>query len=79
VAYWLVAEAFADGKKVAESRIQVTRDAIADKGPSVQFFRIFTPVPAASGVIVVNIGKAPSLAAKPALLYTRSVNYKLPG
>ncbi|MDP2317583.1 MAG: hypothetical protein Q8P41_32155 [Pseudomonadota bacterium] len=77
VAYWLVAEAFADGKKVAESRIQVTRDAIADKGPSVQFFRMFTPVPSASGVIVVNISKAASIAAKPTLLFTRSVNYKL--
>jgi hypothetical protein len=76
VAYWLVAEAFADGKKVGESRMMVTRDAIADKGPSVQFFRMFTPVPAAAGVIVVNVGKAASAAGKPTLLYTRSVNYK---
>lgn len=77
VAYWLVAESFADGKKVAESRIQITRDAIADKGPSVQFFRMFTPVPAASGVIVVNVSKATSAASKPTLLFTRSVAYKL--
>ena len=77
VAYWLVAEAFADGKKVSESRILVTRDGIADKGPSVQFFRMFTPVPAAAGVVVVNISKATSASAKPTLLFTRSVNYKL--
>lgn len=77
VAYWLVVESLADGKKVAESRVQITRDAIADKGPSVQFFRMFTPVPAASGVIVVNVSKASSAAAKPTLLFTRSVAYKL--
>ncbi|MES2639202.1 MAG: hypothetical protein V4850_06950 [Myxococcota bacterium] len=77
VAYWLVAEAYADGKKVAQSRIEITRDAIADKGPSVQFFRLFTPVPATAGVIVVNVSKATSASAKPTLLFTRSVNYKL--
>lgn len=77
VGYWLVAEAFADGKKVAESRMQVNTDAIADKGPSVQFFRLFAPVPAAAGVIVVNVSKAASASAKPTLLFTRSVNYKL--
>ncbi len=77
VAYWLVAETYADGKKVAEQRMQVTRDAIADKGPSIQFFRVFTPVPATAGVIEVKVGKAASSAAKPTLLFTRSVNYKL--
>lgn len=77
VAYWLVAEAYADGKKVSESRMQVTRDAIADKGPSIQFFRMFAPVPAASGVIEVKVGKAASSAAKPSPLFTRSVQYKL--
>jgi len=77
VAYWLVAETYADGKKVAESRMQVTRDAIADKGPSIQFFRLFTPVAAAAGVIEVKVGKASSSAAKPTLLFTRSVGYKL--
>jgi hypothetical protein len=79
VAYWLVVEALADGKKVAEQRVQVTRDAIADKGPSIQFFRMFTPVPSAAGVIVVNVSKAASAAAKPTLLFTRSVNYKTAG
>jgi hypothetical protein len=77
VAYWLVAEAFADGKRVAQSRVEITTDTVADKGPSVQFFRLFTPVPAASGVIVVNVSKAASATAKPTLLFTRSVNYKL--
>lgn len=79
VAYWLVVEAMADGKKVAEQRVQVTRDAIADKGPSIQFFRMFTPVPSTAGVIVVNVSKATSAAAKPSLLFTRSVNYKTAG
>lgn len=77
VAYWLVAETYADGKKVAEQRMQVTRDTLADKGPSIQFFRMFTPVPGASGVIEVRVGKATSASAKPTLLFTRSVPYKL--
>lgn len=77
VAYWLVAEAYADGKKVAESRVWVATDAIADKGPSVQFFRLMAPVSAPNGVIEVKVGKASSAAAKPSLLFTRSVPYKL--
>jgi hypothetical protein len=77
VAYWLVAEAFADGKKVAESRVWVATDAIADKGPSVQFFRLLAPVAAQTGVIEVKVGKAASPAAKPTLLFTRSVPYKV--
>ena len=76
VAYWLVVESFADGKKVAEQRVQVNRDAIADKGPSIQFFRLFTPVQAASGIVEVKVGKATSSSAKPTPLFTRSVNYK---
>jgi len=58
VAYWLVVEALAEGKKVAESRIPVTRDAIADKGPSAQFFRRCTPVPSAADVVVAAWGRA---------------------
>lgn len=77
VAYWLVAEAYADGKKVAESRMQVTRDAIADKGPSIQFFRLFAPVQSPAGLVELRVGKAASSAAKPTPLFTRSVQYKL--
>lgn len=76
--YWLVAEVFADGKKVAESRAQVTRDAVADKGPSVQFFRLTTPVAAASGVLEVKVSKAPQ-GGKSELLFTRSVKYTVAG
>ncbi len=77
VAYWLVAEAIADGKKVAESRMQVTRDAIADKGPSIQFFRMFAPVPSGAGVLEVRVSKASSAAGKPELLFTRTATYAL--
>ena len=79
VAYWLVAEVVADGKKVAESRTQITRDAIADRGPSVQFFRMFAPVPSGAGVLEVRVSKAASAAGKPELLFTRTANYKLGG
>ena len=54
------------------------REAIADKGPSVQFFRMFAPVPGASGVLEVKVSKLGNAAtAKPDLLFTRSVSYKL--
>lgn len=72
--YWLVAEVYADGKKVAESRVQVTRDAVADKAPSVQFFRLTTPVAAATGVLEVKVSKTPQ-GGKSELLFTRSVKY----
>lgn len=79
IAYWLVAEIYADGKKVAESRMQVTRDAIAEKGPSVHFFRMFAPVSGAAGVLEVKVSKATSASAKPTLIFTRSVSYNLAG
>ena len=72
--YWIVAEVHVDGKKVAESRTSVTADAIADKGPSIQFFRMFTPVSARSGVLEVKVFKN---AGKNELLFTRSVKYAL--
>lgn len=77
VTYWLVAEVYADGKKVSESRVSVTRDSIADKGPSVHFFRLFAPVPAGAGVLEVKVGKAGTGAGKPELLFTRSAKYTL--
>jgi hypothetical protein len=76
-AAWLVAEAYTDGKKVAESRVQITKDSVADKSPSVQFFRLFAPVPAKGGVVEIKISKSGSAGAKPELLFTRSVSYKL--
>jgi hypothetical protein len=76
-AYWLVAEAWADGRKVAESRAWVAAEAIADKGPSVQFFRLLAPVGAPSGLIEVRVGKAGTATAKPTPLFTRSVPYKV--
>jgi hypothetical protein len=74
-AYWLVAEVYVDGKKVAEGRASVTREAVADKGPSVQFFRLFAPVVGASGVLEVKVSRAPQ-SGKATLLFTRSVAYK---
>lgn len=76
VTYWLVAEAWADGKKAAETRVLVTRDAIADGVPSVQDFRLSVPIGAAGGLVEVRVGQAASAAAKPTPLFTRSVAYK---
>jgi len=76
VTYWLVAEGWADGKKAAETRVLITRDAIADGVPSVQDFRLSVPVSAAGGLVEVRVGQATSAAAKPTPLFTRSVPYK---
>lgn len=77
-AYWLVAEVFADGKKLAESRTQVSKESVSTKGPSAQFFRLFAPVGAASGVLEVRVSKIVGTA-KPGLLFVRTLNYALPG
>lgn len=79
-AYWLVAEVYAAGTKVAESRTWVAKDSVALKGPSVQFFRLLAPVGTPSGVLEVKVSKLGTASgAKPALLISRSVNYQLPG
>lgn len=77
IAYWLVAEVYADGKKVAESRMLVNRDAIAEKGPSIQFFRMFAPVSGTTGTLEIKVGKAASGAAKPTELFAKTLPFKL--
>ena len=77
IAYYLVAELYADGKKVAESRALVNRDAIAEKGPSVQFFRLFGPVAGTTGSLEIKVGKAASAAAKPTPLFSKILPFKL--
>jgi hypothetical protein len=76
-AYWLVAEVYADGKKLGEQRTQVMKETVSAKGPSVQFFRFFTPVTEASGVVELKVSKLASGSTKPSLLFTRSVSYSL--
>ena len=74
---WLIAEVYADGKKIAENRSWISKDAIADKATSVQYFRLYTPVGAASGVLEVKVSRLPAGATKNELLFTRSVQYAL--
>lgn len=76
-AYWLVAEVYSDGKKIGEQRAQVMKETVSAKGASVQFFRFFTPVGAAAGVLEVKVSKIVSGSTKPSLLFTRSVSYSL--
>lgn len=78
-AYWLVAEAFQDGRKVAESRTWVAKESVSAKGPSVEFFRLFAPVAGGSGVLELRVSKLPTTAgAKSSLLFVRTVNFALP-
>ena len=76
-AYWLLAEVYSDGKKIGEERAQVMKETVSTKGPSVQFFRFFTPVGAPTGVLEVKVSKIASGSTKPSLLFTRSVSYTL--
>ncbi len=76
-AYWLLAEVYADGKKIGEERTQVMKETVSSKGPSVEFFRFFAPVSAPNGVLEVRVSKIASGATKPSLLFTRSVSYTL--
>ncbi len=76
-AYWLVAEVYADGRKIGEQHAQVMKETVSQKGPSVHFFRLFTPVPAGSGVLEVKVSKIAAGTTKASLLFTRSVSYAL--
>jgi hypothetical protein len=77
MAFWVVAEAWTNGKKVAEQRVQVTRDSVASGAPSIHFFRMFTPVDTKEGDLELRVGKADSPAKKSTNLFTRTVHYKL--
>ncbi len=77
IAFWLVAEAYADGKRTSESRMYVSRDGIANLTPSVHFFQLSVPVTGSSGKIEVRVGKAASGAARATPLFTRTVDFKL--
>lgn len=74
-AYWLVAEVYSDGKKVAETRTQVSKESVSLKGPSVEFFKLFAPVGTPAGVLEIRVSKL--VGTKPALLFVRTVNYTL--
>lgn len=76
-AYWLIGEVYADGKKIGEQRVQVMKETVSAKGPSVEFYRFFAPVSGASGVLEVKVSKLASGSTKPTLLFTRSVSYAL--
>lgn len=78
-AYWLVAEVYADGKKITESRTQVSKDSVSLKGPSVQFFKLFAPVATPAGVLEVRVSKLVGTSTKPSLLFVRTVSYTLGG
>lgn len=76
-AYWVVGEVYADGMKIAESRQQVTSDAIAKAGPTLVFVKMLVPVPAESGSLELRVGKTGSAAGQAEPLFTRQVAYKL--
>ncbi len=78
ITYCVVAEVFVDGKKVSESRQQVSSSSLAEFGPSFMFIKMLAPVPAKSGNLEVRVSKASSMSAKAALLFSRVLPYSLP-
>lgn len=76
-AYWLLAEVYSDGTKLGEQRVQIMKEGVSAKGPSVQFFRLFTPVAAPTGVLELKVSRIASGSSKASLLFTRSVSYTL--
>ena len=75
--YWLCAEVYADGMKVAESRQQVTKAAIAQAGPTIAFVKMLVPVPAAKGTLEIRVGKATASGGPSTELFARKVDYQL--
>ena len=75
--YCLVAEVYADGQKVAETRLEVTAASLAEFGPSFAFVKLLAPVTAKTGELEVRVGKAGAMTAKPAPLFSRKVAYHL--
>lgn len=76
-AYWLVGEVYADGMKIAESRQQVTSNAIAQAGPTIAFVKMLVPVPAETGELELRVGRTTSAAGTPDTLFSRQLAYKL--
>ena len=75
--YWLCAEVFADGMKVAESRQQVNKAAIAQAGPTIAFVKMLVPVPDAKGTLEIKVGTATASGGPSTELFSRQVDYQL--
>ena len=75
--YWLTAEVYADGLKVAESRQQVNKAAIAQAGPTIAFVKMLVPVPDQRGTLEITVGTASASGAPSSALFSRSVDYQL--
>lgn len=77
VSYWLVAEVYSDGMKVAESRQLVNKSSVAQTGPTIAFFKMLAPVPDAAGTLEIRVGQAKGNSGAPEALFTKPVKYKL--
>lgn len=75
--YWLVAEVWSGGKKVAESRQLVGPTTLAQTGASFVFVKLLAPVADSAGALELRVGRASSASGAPKALFTRKVEYKL--
>ncbi|MBL8615961.1 MAG: hypothetical protein JNM72_10170 [Deltaproteobacteria bacterium] len=73
---WVGAEAFLAGKKVAETRVFVSKAGVADLGPTFAWLKVQVPVSEQSGTVELRLSKiAGAGAAEP--LFTKAVPYKM--
>lgn len=77
--YWIVAEVYADGMKITETRQQVSRPAVATQGPTMAFIKVLTPVPAATGTLEIRVGKATAVGGAATPLFKQTVSYNTNG
>ncbi len=74
--FWIVAELYAGGIKVAESRQLVNSSGMAEFGPTFMFAKLTAPVPARSGQLEFKVFKEVDGAKQP--VFTRKLSYSLP-
>ena len=74
-----IAEVYADGMKITETRQQVSRPAVATQGPTMAFIKVLTPVPAASGTLEIRVGKATAVGGAATPLFKQTVSYNTNG
>jgi hypothetical protein len=75
--YWLVTEIRVGDRKVGETRHYVSRQSVADMGPTLVWLKSVVPVLERTGKLELRVSQAPVDAGEETPLFTKSVNYAL--
>lgn len=74
----IVAEAFAGDTKVGQMTVPVTKDSLAEFGPSFVFVKLLAPVLEKDGEVTIKVSKASADGSGKTELFTRATPYTLP-